>query len=291
MNKIQKAKKLILDYNFPEELKDYGEENLGSYAEDHIRGWHFDGVVSVPIIEMTPKVLADSLQYSIDIETEKMEEEDIPLGSSKIKGLPHLPSSIEWPEGYYFYTQFNFEELKEYDMEDIFPDKGILYLFYSPKKGCKAIYYDGPVKELTIRDYPKVVDKEYDEYYLKKFKNNPAHIEFSPQLIFYVGDDAYDYEDILEFIPDDLKEQIEELTGVSISDEDSSRRILGKPMYSQGEDEFWEEDGGDRKAYFPYNNILLFNDSFGEGNLHFWIAKEDLKKRNFDTIELEYSGT
>lgn len=307
MSKLEQAKKLILNYNFPKELKEYAKEEEGTYAEENIRGWYFDGVASMPFMEMTPKVLADSFHYYIDIETEDKEEKDIPLGSSKLHGLPHLPKSIEWPEEYYFYAQINFEELKKHDIENLFPSKGILYLFFDGKEGeegSKAIYYTGDLKELEIRDYPNVINKHTDKYLLDEFKNNASLITFSPKLIFYVGSE---YGEVLEIIPADLKKEIEKLISVDITDQDSSIRILGRPMYWQGEDEFFgdeeeedtmEEDDDEyygfpqsREDHLPYKNILLFHDGFAEGNIHFWIDKEALKKENFDEIEVTYSGT
>ncbi|MBI1279450.1 MAG: DUF1963 domain-containing protein [Anaerolineaceae bacterium] len=64
---------------------------------------------------------------------EAVDDERLPVGSSKLGGLPDLPANFQWP--YYndvpltFIGQFKFSEIAPYDPEGILPNQGILYYF------------------------------------------------------------------------------------------------------------------------------------------------------------------
>src|SRR6188472_2057982 len=60
-------------------------------------------------------------------------EDDIPLGASKIGGNPDLPQGVEW--SFYqdkpltFIAQFKLSEIAPFDVEKILPERGMLYFF------------------------------------------------------------------------------------------------------------------------------------------------------------------
>jgi uncharacterized protein YwqG len=66
-------------------------------------------------------------------------KEDVPLGSSKIGGCPHLPSEVAWPTwkglSLSFLAQINLADLYEYEFAGALPSSGILYFFYHPEQG------------------------------------------------------------------------------------------------------------------------------------------------------------
>jgi uncharacterized protein YwqG len=66
----------------------------------------------------------------------RMEEDEIPIGRSKIGGRPDLPSSMAWPctvkgEPLSFLAQFNCAELAFEGFDVGLPQSGMLYFFYS----------------------------------------------------------------------------------------------------------------------------------------------------------------
>jgi uncharacterized protein YwqG len=61
------------------------------------------------------------------------DEEEIPIGASKIGGSPDLPQDVSW---FYdhgkiltFIAQFKLSEVATYDVEKILPERGMLYFF------------------------------------------------------------------------------------------------------------------------------------------------------------------
>jgi uncharacterized protein YwqG len=146
--------------------------------------------------------ILNAAKQSIKIIKNKVQEEQISLGSSKLGGLPDMPQDWEFPKyknGYHsFLGQFNLKEMKPYDEENILPSIGILYLFYDvveqpwgfeEDEGCfKVLYFDGDEKELRRKGYPK----ETEDYFpLPVFKATfvnrltlpeyPKGIEFSDE--------------------------------------------------------------------------------------------------------------
>ncbi len=60
-------------------------------------------------------------------------EVDIPVGASKMGGLPDLPEGVPWPswhEPMAFIAQFNLAEVAPYDLEHALPPSGLLSFFY-----------------------------------------------------------------------------------------------------------------------------------------------------------------
>lgn len=75
------------------------------------------------------------LKPEVRIVPERANEDEMPLGQSKIGGRPDMPRSVEWPledngKHLTFLAQINLEELpNEVPIEHI-PERGILYFFY-----------------------------------------------------------------------------------------------------------------------------------------------------------------
>lgn len=290
MNKLEQARELVRSSTLPPELADYGADDEGSYADPAARFWYFDGDGSASAPALTPEVLASSLHHFVDVETRPITDESaVELGASKYHGLPHLPAGVEWPEGQYLAAQIDLALLSAHDIEGVLPDRGVLYLFFNSAADCTVLHHTGPTADLVVTPYPDPSTLPHAKYYLKDFLKSAARISFRARYIFYVGSDAYDYRDIKKLIPTGLRDQLDELLGCTLSGFDPSIRIFGRPHYWQGEDERWGDgdgvgDGIDRQ-------ILLFQDEFGEGNVHFWINATDARKGDFSSAWLDYSGT
>jgi uncharacterized protein YwqG len=110
---------------------------------------------------------------SIGIIKEKVDEENIRIGSSKFGGMPDLPTHLSFPKyenGYLtFLAQINLSEAKSYDKESLFPETGILYFFYDiieqpwgmdkeDEESFQVYYFDGDARELARTPYPEITE-------------------------------------------------------------------------------------------------------------------------------------
>lgn len=89
-------------------------------------------------------------QAAVNVELLAVAEEDCQLGISKVGGLPHLPSTMDWSQfswtvdwddeddeavlgtetGLGFLAQINCAELRPFDRQNQLPSSGMLYFFY-----------------------------------------------------------------------------------------------------------------------------------------------------------------
>jgi uncharacterized protein YwqG len=120
-----------------------------------------------------------SLGYGVD-------EADIPIGASKMGGSPDVPPDFVWPEWngipLTFIAQFRLSDVKPYDVEDLLPERGMLYFFFEDISYCKlpyeeiqkpndtykVIFYEDetaslkrlchPIIETTDLDYPSEIN-------------------------------------------------------------------------------------------------------------------------------------
>ncbi|MDV6236357.1 DUF1963 domain-containing protein [Leptospira ellisii] len=280
-NPILNAKRLVREFPFPADL----------LSQIPTEGTYYDGSSSVYFEEddaVTPELLSKTLHYYIDIDETESEEEEIPLGASKMKGLPHLPDSIVWPEGTYFFAQLNLEEFKRFDVENVFPDKGILYVFDTVQGEFVLRFYEGPISDLKRVPYPDEEDLPEAEYYLEEYRDTTYRLSFEPKFLFYVAGDAYDYRKVAGILPKNLIEQLSDILKAELTTWHSSLRIFGRPLFWQGED---ERMGGDDEEDAEERDLLLFHSEIGEGHFHIWIDRNDLKQKKFDKAYSSYSGT
>lgn len=120
------------------------------------------------LLHKEPAIL-NAVRQSIKIIKNKVEEEQIPIGTSKMGGQPDVPENWDFPKykngSLSFLGQFNLKEVKPYDVENKLPSSGILYFFYDvveqpwgfeEDEGCfKVLYFDGDEKELIRKEYPE----------------------------------------------------------------------------------------------------------------------------------------
>lgn len=313
MDLLEQAKEIVRNYkgSLPEKLKIFYPEDYEVTSNDLAENLNYfihTDYLTIEEGKLVPSKSKDLLGmggYKKKLHLVK-DEKDVTLGASKLKGLPHLPESIQWPEGHYFLAQFNLEELSKHDVNKLFPEKGMLYIFFNSEKEAKVIYYDGALDNLAIRNYPND-NMPNAKYYLKDFQEEVSLIKFTPYYIFYINEgDSYDYSVVAKLIPEDLQKQISTLLNCEMADSDYDTRILGKALYWQDEEdgfafykntdeEFEEDEYNDDEGYLTHNpannNYLLFQDSFADGNIHIWIGKEALKNKDFSKVSLTYSGT
>jgi len=88
------------------------------------------------------------VRNSIRLLAKPANEATIPVGVSKLGGLPDLPPHISWPQWQgdpqSFIAQMRLEELQAYDTEKLLPPKGMLWFFYTSQQD---IYGDDPTNK------------------------------------------------------------------------------------------------------------------------------------------------
>jgi uncharacterized protein YwqG len=88
------------------------------------------------------------VRNSIRLLTKPIDEANMPIGASRLGGLPDLPAHISWPawQGVpqSFVAQLRLEELQAYDIQKLLPPKGMLWFFYAAQQD---IYGDDPANK------------------------------------------------------------------------------------------------------------------------------------------------
>ncbi|MDE5860816.1 MAG: DUF1963 domain-containing protein [Ruminococcus sp.] len=214
-------------------------------------------------------------------------DKDIPIGASKMGGFPDLPPEIEYPtmsahtetwasdgktdfyekSAMQLVAQINLYELAETgaDVENLLPEKGMLYIFWSGSNEYVEIHCDEPAK----KDIQKVIYWNGDmstlrrtqppcPYYSKYFENDIIKECFPER--------AVDFSEQMECGDDD--------------DEDFyADKLFGFPY---GVNKPWIAD--DEVSLFQFDGCI-----FGGCVWYvYWIMKQkDLKNLNFSHIALE----
>ncbi len=251
------------------------------------------------LLEKAAKVISKSkeevgpVQIFIDVDQDVLKTEDgLALEGSRLYGRPALPADVDWPAGYYFYGQFNLSKLSPHDPLDVLPKKGMLYLFLNPAASdyrpasptaAKAIYVDA-VPELALRQPPPKAKlplggKHYYDRFLKKTNTLKFKTAFS------FNDPRRASKKLIASLEDAL----------GIAFVDSRSNFFGEPITWQGEDDLfgpddwdWEHDG---LPPAPPDRVLLFQNDFIDGHIHFWGRSKAMKKGDFSTLEATASTT
>lgn len=78
------------------------------------------------------------VRNSIRLLTKPADEASMPIGASKLGGLPDLPSHFSWPQWQgvpqSFIAQIRLEELQAYDTQKLLPPRGLLWFFYAAQQ-------------------------------------------------------------------------------------------------------------------------------------------------------------
>jgi uncharacterized protein YwqG len=292
MDKLEQARQIIRELTLSDDLKKLGEEDIGSYADDDTRFYYFDGMGSrCHNDELTSDVLAKSLHYIIDIRYDEWgEQKQVEKGKSKIKGIPDLPEGFKWTKGYYFHAQINLSELATINTLNNLPQSGMLYFFFNPYDGEGMVhYFDVGLDELN-KNYPDVEFMGGDERTYENFRSKEYEIKFEPKLKFKINDHE---EEIPEMLPKAVINDLEQYFNTPLKSsndvfafmgpEIDTCNMFGQPWYCQGEDEL------DADEECTDNNILLFQDTHGEANIHYQIDRNELNKGNFSEAFLTFS--
>lgn len=246
--------------------------------------------------------------------------------TSKIGGRPAVPDGFIWPrylgESFEniikerplsFMAQFNLEELKAYDTENLLPEKGMLSFFYEQitmpwgydpeHHGSAKVYYFPTIDDLKLMDAPEDIDEEAIMPELavtfEKHVSIPVFEDF-PEDMTDMEIEWEDYDDCSEELGcrrDQLGE-INKLLGYPDTIQNAMleecEEMIEKVYPSEAMRIYVDENGIVDKSK---DWILLFQMGtietkdmeymFGDcGHIYFWIRKHDLMNKNFDKIWL-----
>jgi hypothetical protein len=129
---------------------------------DALRGFIRENGFATMETELLP-----AARPSIRLESIPSNETQIPLGASKLGGLPDLPPSLSWPrlarlqnQALPFLAQINLGETHPFDEEKWLPEAGWLYFFGDPFSGterdlCRVFFYSGDGATLQRQSPPE----------------------------------------------------------------------------------------------------------------------------------------
>lgn len=187
--------------------------------------WDFlDFVMEFGDPERKP-LLLENRRPVIPIKEVKMQEDEIPVGASKMGGYPDLPREISYPtlgqvtedfkdihreyppSAMQLIAQFNLEEVAPYDKEQLLPGHGMLYFFWSGELETRdkqpvyqVIYYGGDTKKL-VRTKPEL--PYYEKYFTSplptaRFRFEEARYEYCVRELEEELGGLYDYYEFFE---------------------------------------------------------------------------------------------
>jgi len=246
------------------------------------------------------------LRNEIRLITSKLHNENEIVGLSKIGGKPDLPEGIDWfkennGKSLSFIAQINLKEIESFNHDNLLPNKGILYFFYSAEQ--EAWGFDPNDSDKFKVFYSQEIGK-LDQ---KKFPSDlPDYSRFHEcKLDFKSTVSLPSWEN--EFVQQNLSEkEIDQY--LNLPQDYTINKLLGYANNIQGEmelecqlvtnglycgDPSGFNDPRAKELEKEANDWILLlqidsdNDKTGmmwgdAGRLYFWIKKEDLKNKNFD---------
>jgi hypothetical protein len=219
------------------------------------------------------------------IKDQTVDDEIMPIGCSKLGGVPDLPPGIEWPStnghSHRFFAQLRLDELSLFDVCGLLPwTTGMLYFFEDEK----VLYYDGDMTILTPRDHTG----------LNSHHGKPLEPELPAEVFFDISLMRPDEETWHRGRYFDADSNIKNKNGL---------HVLGYPEFDmeetmpgfESEEEFNDQE---EDAYQPeVPNTMLFGtishgvfDSIGSRTYSWTIDYNNLAAKNMDNVHFEMGG-
>ena len=224
----------------------------------------------------------------------------LPAGCSKYGGRPDVPDDFQWPHDnsdrpLSLLLQIDCADLAPLDREGLLPASGQLYFFYElskmnrggQKNAVRVIYNDKPSSQLHPLDYPVNLGKKYQlqECRLQFIRctSFPKIEELGLLTSFNDDEDKSEYYGVFNRSYDKFWKgdgPIGKMLGYADLIQgpivnDLANEVLLLELYSS---ENWQED--DKT---PHD--VLFSDG---GCIYFYIKREDLLARRFDSIKFAF---
>jgi uncharacterized protein YwqG len=232
------------------------------------------------------------IRRSIGLELTATDENELPLGASKMGGCPDVPPDFVYPkwkgQSLPFVAQFNLEEVAPFDKENHLPKSGILYFFFNDEgfglapedKGASYIYhFQGDTSALQRLALPDDVPISF----------NAAKLSFTANL------DLPSHNFIYDLVNDE--ENIDEMIENYFEHFEEGNKLFGNPHYIQGEVESECEYGSKGLEFEQHDpkevakwQLLLQVDSNNQCNMmwgdlgciFFCIKQEDLEAHKWE---------
>lgn len=271
-------------------------------------------------VEKTKELLESLCKNEIFIDTK--EDSDVKPNSSKIGGKPWLPKDFIWPtftsyddnvtRPLSFFCQINLEEIKEFDIDNVLPKKGMLYFFYecesftwgfdSRDKGAARVFYYENTEGFISFHIPNVIDKMYVIPELGidvcSRKSYPSIDEIDEHTDTFCDYDIYE-EAMCDIDYDEEEEH--KLLGYANTIQNemlTECERASRGLSSSNPDAYAATGDSVRKEIEECKRewtLLLqlgtitkgdFEFMFGDcGRIYFYIRKSDLENKNFDNVQ------
>lgn len=238
--------------------------------------------------------------------------------SSRIGGKPYLPKDFAWPhfcdEGddnpLSFLCQINLADVKQYDVDNLLPERGLLYFFYDCEafrwgfdpedKGSAHVFYYEDTEGFVPLEWPEGIDEDYIVPEIAvRFTQRKSYPMYE-ELEFHSNVDCQweDYDEALEELGVDLDAQEHKLLGYAeiIQNEMLSEcERISRGLYcgdaasykntSEDEELAIERDARDWTLLLQLGTLekdeweLMWGDC---GMLYFYIKRQDLAQKRFE---------
>jgi uncharacterized protein YwqG len=241
---------------------------------------------------------------SIRLLTKPVEEADMPVGASKLGGLPDLPPHITWPQWQgipqSFIAQIRLEEVQAGNTRKLLPPRGQLWFFYASQQD---IYGDDPANKGAWQVFFAESGLEHLQRQTAPARL-PQNAHFKPCSLSYVSELTLAVQPELE-IPglqwdNDLQKKYDAVFADFYKDDDPSlprHRMLGfadvlqddmreqSQLYSQGITD-WDAPEARKQAQKARDWQLLLQVDSDEtigmqwasaGRLYYWVKDADLQ--------------
>ncbi|PQV46616.1 uncharacterized protein YwqG [Jejuia pallidilutea] len=268
------------------------------------------------------KEVINSLEPTIGIKTSKANEKSIPLGASKIGGIPDLPKHFNWPtyknEPLSFCAQYNLSELNRFDLKNKLPKKGIIYIFiYLDPDWPRFLNKPDSFKVIYIENVSQVERTKFPVNYFTPSVFITAKIDYFQY--FTLPDDTnfkikkYQkkykdfhlfYEDAYKFIDDICNQETDNFHQILGEDRSVQNSVVSdfaiKQLNIKTLEDYKSKETEIEIIKKNYEILLQLdcNDSnsnlskFGGNSvIYFGIEPNNLKTKNFDGIIMAFQGT
>jgi uncharacterized protein YwqG len=262
------------------------------------------------------------IKPAIGILTKKLESDNLKIGGSKIGGKPDLPKDISWPRlndsDLVFCAQYNISELKKFDVENLLPQRGMLYIFIGiygewnefsiEQKDCKIFYIEN-LEDLERKEYPTTLNIEG--------KVEPAEIQFfesltipddeNYKLIYF--DEKYEdfyfhfYQDTEEYIAEELNDYADNMHQILGEDKSIQSSVVyefSRKELNVSYDEYTEKWNEILENSKTFSNLIQLDcmdsntnlDKFGgTGVFYIGLKTKELENKNFNNLMISFQTT
>lgn len=227
------------------------------------------------------------------------EAEEVPVGASKLGGLPDLAPNTSWPRRgqrpLMFLAQINLSDLPDVQGLTGVPPSGLLSLWYDTAdepwgdgreaEGFRVLHTASPADQLLRTELPEF---EPDGV---KFPNWPWQ-PFTECPLRITGSDCYDFESVVAGVErqegPEVARQLEDAISEHLRDS-PQHRLLGRPDAIQNDMAEELEDDTGRDGWTLLFQLDTDEDGPGwmwgdAGRLYYWIRKQDLARADFSQV-------